>query len=58
MMFDRHSKNLALKWIGAFSRYKALSHFQQYLDLCDLTDQIHAVKAMLNGHLLGVDLES
>ena len=34
------------------------TNFQRYLDWCDLTDQVHAVKAMLNGHLLGVDLES
>ncbi|MES2952551.1 MAG: hypothetical protein V4858_28820 [Pseudomonadota bacterium] len=31
---------------------------QRYLDRCDLTDQVLAVKAMLDGRLLGVDHES
>ena len=32
--------------------------YQRYLDRCDVTDQVLAVKAMLDGSLLGVDLES
>ncbi len=34
------------------------SRYQRYLDRCDVTDQVLAVKAMMDGRLLGVDLES
>jgi hypothetical protein len=34
------------------------TRFQRYLDKADLTDQVFAAKVMLDGRLLGVDLES